>query len=275
MLTISGLRLRSAWAWHSRRLNKSGSKTGLSTNFPDFAEISRSLPVYIVGSGASLMNFDFSSPHFTSGFKVLVNDAMFLDVESNLTLFELSPNETWNKFRGVKFGEIIRSSHCEIAVTLPRKVQLVENIPKELLESPTRTHLFAAATVRSRESLGGQLQTYLSDSVSQSEVGLDPGFSVGRILLRLLKLGFRDFRLIGVDLFSPEHFWQVMPEYSWVADRRPKNYGLTRHNIASIERRFPAQDFFEQLQLEERSFGFSVRADPGSGLSKIIQSWDF
>lgn len=257
----------------SLKLRAGAAITRLSPNFPVPNATSEHTPIYLIGSGASLLNFDFKNPEVVSSDLIAINDSMYLDFGAAYVHYELDTSPSWKEKNNQRLNELLQKDDLSVIFTLPRSLSLLGDIPQALKASPTRAHIFTSVSVHGEKILESYLPWYLETLATPKTPGLDPGFSLGRIILRLIKLGYKDIRLIGVDLFTPQHFWHESGEFGWIADYREVNESGP-HNIASSDRTLTAQSFFSTLANLENQFDFRVRTDKNSGSSAIIPAWN-
>lgn len=147
--------------------------------------------------------------------------------------------------------------------------------PQAILTRRTKSHLFTSVDALSEDKFDKQLRLYLGEKVSTRSPGLDPGFSLGRIIVRLLKLGYKDIRLLGIDLFTAEHFWNFSQDHKWLSSvRGSENKDVHPTALAASFREWTAPKFLERLHELEDVFGYRIRTHSQSGSSKILPTWN-
>lgn len=258
------------------RLQRAGRISGLSTRLPMPQKEDLDSPIYILGSGASALDIDVHSEEFRKCISVTLNNAIFLHSSPNFHSFE----KTFNSERATKLIyseevllEILRDSSVDVLCQVPMRLRTLVTYPEAILLRPDNSHLFVSVDALPSEKLDEQMRHYLSENIGNNLPGPDPGYSLGRILVRLVKMGFKDIRLIGIDLFNAEHFWHHSDEHSWINSFYPVERNQV-HGTNREDRIWPAHKFLSRLHQMEDDYGYRLRTDKNSGSSKILPSWN-
>ena len=246
----------------------------MGRTFPVKYSKSGAHPLYIVGTGASVLDFDFDafSDETTT---VALNDAIFLSDNFMFHSFEPSRNEAWRPVIEARIRESLLRGKLEVLSNISRH-HLLKEKPVFFHEFPERVNLWSSTTA-SKAVFPMQLDWYLSSSTGIYTPGPDPNFSLGRLLVRAIKLGYRDIRLVGIDLVTPEHFWHFSDEFRWIRQQHSLFADYTRlgeHKINSKKREWPALQFIQQLQDLTSSQKVEIRVFSSSPLSEHFRSWD-
>lgn len=254
------------------RLKRAKELTGISNNFSDAFKSERSSPVIIFGSGASVLDFDLSKQIPTESLTIAVNDSVFLSPEFDLLSFELSRNPSTDAPREKKLHAHLSNARTETLCRLPIDLSDLERYPKFILNRPSKSYLFTSVQALPAKNFNRQLRNYLRPGIHQNAPGIDPGFSVGRLILRLIKLGYSDIKLVGVDLFTPDYFWQSSQEYGFIEALNEKP---TRdfHVTVDPKRMWPANIFLEELAKLEDEHNFKISSFHKSGSASILRPW--
>lgn len=255
------------------RLRKAGQLLGLPTSFPVPLAGKSDFPIYIVGGGASVLDFDFSSEEATNGFKLAMGPTIFLDQKFHYITFETSDSLDYMGLVGDKVLEIVANTDTKFILRIPHILKQMQSQPPVFQKIPSRAHLMASIDLLGPAMMESQIKQYLSGYVSHSKPGLDPRFTMGRLIIRLIKLGYKDIRLVGVDLLTPEYFYDVSEEYSSVRASLPKTRNKV-HSTANPERIWPATLFLEKLLQFQERYGFQITADKKSSVSQILPAFN-
>lgn len=261
------------------RLSRASRMTGLSAGFPIKENVHPNQIVHIVGSGASVLDFDFTSKEFSDSISISLNDAIFLPFYSDYNSFERGKGWFAEIKDPISYEEKINmalvETNADVLCRIPANPTTLFDYPEAILTRPLKAHLFTTIDALSEKFFDRQISYYLSDKVDKKSPGIEPGFSLGRIIMLLIKHGYRDIRLVGVDLFTSEHFWDVSNNHNWLLS----TYGATEkkmHNTATKAnfRQFTAPEFLEKLHKLEQQYDYQVRTDKRSGSAKILPSWN-
>ena len=234
---------------------------------------------YILGSGASILHFDFSNPEFSQSPSVGINDVIFFNDLLPSYSYELTLNKPWRPFYHQKQAEVLSSGTSEFVSQVPLSLKVLSEYPDKFWANPDKCHLYASMDAIGEKGFRRQLEWYLRRDGDNTSPGLDPGFSLGRLIVRALKLGFTDIRLGGIDLISGEHFWHFDEEFSWMRKvHQPhldsRGHSQNGHKTNSMTNRWPARVFLEHLSGISSDFGFELRAQKDSGASKFLDVWN-
>lgn len=267
------LKFRAKGELQNLRLGRIAGHMGVSSSFPKFNPLMLSKPIYLVGSGSSVLDFELS-PTSENGIHISVNDAIFLSDEFDLHSFELSNHKEWRPHVDSRIIELFRYGRLEVIANMS---QVGNNFEKPLFfaNQPEKVHLWASITA-DVVNFESQLDWYLSSKISEKMPGPDPGFSMGRLVIRAIKLGFRDIRMAGVDLLRPEYFWHHSNEYAWmrkIHETYHKTNGTDAHKTNSIENRWPALTFLETVSNLGAELGVQIRSNPSSPLADHLGSY--
>mgnify|MGYP006439289129 CR=1 FL=1 len=91
-------------------------------------------------------------------------------------------------------------------------------------------------------------------------------------MLRALKIGFKDIKLVGIDLFTSAHFYHnsdLYPELRKI--RGAPTPGL--HKTAETSRAWSAPVFLETLIGMREQYDFEIFAFHKSGTSVLLPEW--
>lgn len=249
-------------------LRRAEAITGLRGGFPVPQSNSTEQIAYVIGSGASILDFDLKERELRKSVSITLNNSIFLPFSPKFHSYEGSkrPVELEKKLRRVLVG-----SEINVLCRIPVNLKSLLDYPEAILHRPKNSHLFTSVDALSEGQFDQQLRYYLSDKVHQLSPGLDPGFSLGRIIIRLLKLGYKDIRLLGIDLFSAEHFWHSSQSHTWLL----KLYGSedkSTHNTAleADFRAWTAPAFLIRMHNLEDRFGYRITTDSQSGSARIL-----
>lgn len=258
--------------YQSFRLWEAVRRTGFSGLFPTtFPELDK--PIYVFGSGGSLADFEMDSLGHDSVVKIALNDAMFFSDSFNFISYELHSKIQERPVQNRRIEEIMRTGHAHFLCRLPLRLTSLNDYPSVFLSEKSRVHLFTSFSSRGESAFYSEFN-WLNEKQRQIRVGLDPGFSLGRILVRLALMGHKDIRVVGVDLFTVEHFWDHLDSFEAIKKERKLGVsGLSEHNTNSVDRVWSAAKFLEVFAQLCESHGISLTADPRSGVSKILMSW--
>lgn len=255
------------------RLRRIAKQMGVTPSFPEFTPRRLTEPIYLVGSGSSVLDFELS-PTSNSGIYVSVNDAIFLSNEFDFHSFELSNHKEWRPYVDRRISELLRDERLEVIANMSQIGKKFER-PLFFSNEPEKVHLWASVTAEV-VNFESQLEWYLSSKVSENMPGPDPNFSIGRLVIRAIKLGFRDIRLAGVDLLRPEHFWYDSIEHAWMRKIHEPHYqtnGREVHKTNSLANRWPALSFLEYVSNLTAQLGVQIRSNPSSPLVDYLGSY--
>lgn len=255
------------------RLRKAGQLFGLPTSFPVPLAGKSDLPIYIVGGGASVLDFDFSSKEAIHGLKLAMGPTMFLSQKFHYITFEPADSLDYMGLVGDKVFEIVANTDAKFILRIPHILRQMQSQAPVFQKIPARAHLMASIDLLGPAMMESQVKRYLSGNVSHSKPGLDPRFTMGRLIIRLIKLGYKDIRLVGVDLLTPEYFYDASEEYSSVRASLPTTRNIV-HSTANPERTWPATLFLEKLLQFEERYGFQITADKKSSVSQILPAFN-
>lgn len=144
--------------------------------------------------------------------------------------------------------------------------------PEFILKKPEKASLYTSTSALSKEHFNRQFDLYMSEKVHHGSPGFDPNFSVGRLVVRLLKLGYKDIRLVGVDLFTSEHFYHCSPAYPQLTKIRGGPKGKS-HPTSDSGRIWTAQDFLSTVNSLGSKYNFRLSSHPKSGTSDLLPNW--
>jgi hypothetical protein len=155
------------------------------------------------------------------------------------------------------------------------------HIPREL---QTNTYLYGRSSPFTRrvENLGAELETIFlrhKDSRLRNAV-LDSGASIFRMSYLGLLMGFREIVYVGVDLLSPDYFWEKDP--SFISRRGLGSFdapqpGLVHETLDPKNRPFIVSDALRALSVVmDRRFGARFfTANSASPLADFMPSYDW
>lgn len=235
-------------------------------------------PLYIIGTGPSVLHFDFSKIKAQDAVSIVMNDGIFLDHNFDYNSFELNRHNEWRVYENERLEKIYALNNMKTLCQIPKKTSELEDYHPVLFRNPSRVALYNSVTAFSPANFPRQLSNYFSKRVSLDAPGIDPGFSLGRLLIRVIKLGFDDIRLVGVDLFSAENFWHNSSDFAWMLELKSKN-GLVSnfsngvHKTAREHRLVNAINFLEYLNGISSRHAFSLRIQKESAMTKILDSF--
>ena len=252
-------------------MRRAESRTGLKADFP-IRSIGNEGPVFIIGSGASLLEFDHTAHLTREVTSITINNALFSDVRSDFHSYELDPDPVFRPYVDERIATVVQNSSVQFLCRLPRSLSDFSLYPSNLLLNPNRSHLFASIDALPESGFLKQLDFYLSPNIPVPYPGIDPGFSLGRILLRLIKMGYKDIRLVGVDLFSSDHFWHHSEEHAWMRKHKGSN-NRAAHGTTDKSRRWPADSFLCFLEQQGDRFGFRLTTHRKSQTAEILPTW--
>lgn len=256
----------------NRRLIRAARTYGFPADFP-LRPSGKAL--YIIGTGPSVLDFDFSQIKSEGAVSLVLNDGIFLDYKYDYHSFELNRHVGWRAYENERLVELYDKSDMKTLCRIPKITSELEDYHSALYKNPSRVSLFTSVTAFSRANFPRQLSNYFSHRIHSNAPGIDPGFSLGRLLIRLIKLGFNDLRLVGVDLFSADHFWHHSSDFTWMLNLRNKNGWVPKfadgpHKIARDFRLVNAINLLEYLEGVSSEYGFSLRTQKESAIAKII-----
>lgn len=254
------------------RLGVAKKISGISTKFPLNEFVDLDSPIILFGSGASILDFDFQAGMPQGSISITLNDAAHICLHSDFHSYEPS-RETRKDFElSSRLSQRFSGTETEILCRLPQRLGDLRLYPDFVLKNPNTSHLYTSVSALPANRFIRQLDHYFDESTPIFSPGIDPGFSLGRLILRLLKIGFTDLRLVGVDLFTPEHFYHLSNEHKWLAELHgsPK---LLIHDTVRPERVWPAPYFLETLESLQDRYGFSLSSFYKSGSSVLLPGW--
>lgn len=255
------------------RLRHAGKIFGLSTEFPIPIARQNQSAVYIVGGGASVLDFDFSSDEVAKGVKIAMGPAIFLNQHFDFFCVETSDQVDYMRLVGDRIKEVVESVDTKFILRIPHILDQMRSQPPVFQELFERSHLMASISLLGPTQMGHQLDRYFSSKVCSTKPGLDPNFTLGRMVIRLIKLGYKEIRLVGVDLLTPEYFYHSASEYFDLRAASPTS-GEGFHSTANPKRKWPAPVFLTALTSLEDRYGFQMRVDKASPLSKLMVSFN-
>lgn len=230
--------------------------------------------ILVVGSGASVLDFDLKSS-VSGSFSIAINDAIFLDDGFSVHSFELSNHEPWRPHIRTRVSRLLSSSSLEV-LCHSQGFGHPNKVPDFMKQHPNRVHLWTTVNAE-KEKLEQQLRYYLSPKNRFDSPGPDPNFSLGRLIVRLMKLGYTDIRLAGVDLVTPDYFWNRSKEFSWMREIQQTYLpmqGLQSHRTARSTNPWPAKEFLLRLKSFGESHSIRIAAHRMSPASRFLDSWD-
>lgn len=254
------------------RLKRAGKIFGLSTEFPIGAAESHSPPTYLVGGGASVLDFDFSSKEFATGTKIAMGPAIFLEEQFDFGTFEAANEVEYMNLVGRRVREMSNSSETQFILRIPHVLRMMRAQPTIFTDLADRSHLMASIDLLEPKTMEAQLGRYLSPKVDISKPGLDPRFTLGRMIIRLIKLGHKDIRLVGIDLITSDYFYHSSDKYIELKRALPAASAGT-HSTANREKIWPAPLFLDKIirYVEQDSFRISVdRNSPASSFLPVF-----
>lgn len=254
-------------------------KFGFEPHFPDLSSVPRATPIYLVGSGTSLLKWDSSSSD--EGIRIAMNDAIFSHNRFDFFSFEKGKNQIWLDAIEPRLGALMAETDTRVLCQLPQNITDLTSYPNAFRAHPKRVHMFGSLSLSPRETIQETVirETICFKQMQKWYVGQDPGFTLGRLALRFAAQGFQDIRLAGVDLTSPNFFWEYVPELHWLRDARMQGTSLVNspqgvHSTQEKSRKFPAKSFVVDLASAGVIEGFRIRCQSISPLSSEIDSWD-
>lgn len=134
-------------------------------------------------------------------------------------------------------------------------------------------HLFSYVSARECNRFENQFRRYLDPDIPAGYPGREPGFSLGRLMVRLLKNQVRNIRLLGVDLFTPEYYWTQSQDYYWLAELRTRPEGLL-HSTNEPWRPWKAVSFLEFLLGMQEEVGFNIKIRKASGTASFMDTFE-
>lgn len=254
------------------RLKRAGKIFGLSTDFPIRAAGRHSPPIYLVGAGASVLDFDFSSEEFARGTKIAMGPAIFLEEQFDFGTFEAANEVEYMELVARTVREIASSSETQFILRIPHVLRMMRAQPTIFTELADRSHLMASIDLLEPKKMEAQLGRYFSPKVDVSKPGLDPRFTLGRMIIRLMKLGHKDIRLVGIDLITPNYFYHSSDKYIELRRALPAA-GAGAHSTANPEKMWPAPLFLEKIIQfgEQERFRISVhRQSPAASFLPVF-----
>lgn len=248
-------------------------RLGISSRFPIPPVINPESPLFLVGSGASVLDINVDK-QMGEAISISINDAIFLSEKFKIHSYEISKDRTWRPFIDERISDIMRSEDLRVISSLSSIKRPFEK-PSFFSNYPSRISLWSSINAE-KEDLRKQMSWYLSLSVPSETPGPDPNFSLGRLLVKAIKLGYRDIRLAGVDLFTAEHFWQHSEDHSWIKEIHEKSRGLDirqPHKTNMGSNKWPAFEFLEAVRDLTSHTGVNISTHKSSPLSDYFATW--
>lgn len=246
--------------------------SGFRNGFP-IRDVEDGVAAVLIGSGASVLDFDFSTLESSITLDIAMNDAIFLPTKPKFHSYEHTTNSKYSEAVSARHDEILSDADLSLICRLPMNLHELGRYPDSFQRNQGKVHLFASVTAREGNRFERQFRRYLHGKTKVGLPGPDPGFSLGRLIVRLLKHEVRDIRLLGVDLFSPDYFWEQLEDYSWLADIKSNPKRLVHHTNETW-RPWTAVSFLEVLLELQDEFGFSIKTQKSSGTARFIDSFD-
>lgn len=255
------------------RLKRAQELTGIYNNFSDAFRSEKSSPVIIFGSGASVLDFDFSKQIPRDSLTIAINDSVFLSPEFDLLSFELPRDRSKAESKGKKLNSHLFGGRTETLCRIPIDLRDLERYPNFILNRPSQSYLFTSVSALSAKTFNTQLRNYLSPKVNQNAPGIDPGYTLARVIIRLLKLGYSDIKLVGVDLFTPDYFWQSSEAFGFLEGLNGKPSQDIHSTADPKNKLLPAVMFLEKIAILEDEYSFRISSFYKSGSASILRPW--
>ena len=243
--------------------------------------------LFILGSGASVLELDESNfseirEHSSLG----INGWLLHDFVPDCFSYEPLTHRNTGHFGTLRLlsQKMSLTRGPSIFFLKPRNQfegDQLGHIPREL---QTNTYLYGRSSPFTRrvENLGAELETIFlrhKDSRLRNAV-LDSGASIFRMSYLGLLMGFREIVYVGVDLLSPDYFWEKDP--SFISRRGLGSFdapqpGLVHETLDPKNRPFIVSDALRALSVVmDRRFGARFfTANSASPLADFMPSYDW
>ena len=234
---------------------------------------------FILGTGASAADLsDQKLEYIQSQFSIGVNQWILHPMIPDLYAYEVDPDV--RLLQALDRPEV-RDKVPHLLFLKPSRPEDFSNashLPKFMRE---RSFLYSRVNIWTRRAtnVGRDFRgiTSVIPSLRKTDVLVDDGASIARMLALCVMLGFQEIVLVGVDLNNVEYFWHRRPDFLRLLGIHrfaTAQKGQSHETLTSLGRPFPIDEYIVRISSEPRGNVEIAVESSKSLLANRIRVWD-